>query len=120
MLKIKRALLIQIILLVSVSQSLGAVHNVVSFGAIADGKTLNTTAIQSAIDAANKDGGGVVSIPKGTFLSGSLMLRSNVQIHLEKGAVLLGSDLPQHYVHVALHSWCGNGWKSLIIADGAT
>lgn len=112
--------MIQIILLVSVSQSLGAVHNVVSFGAIADGKTLNTTAIQSAIDAANKDGGGVVSIPKGTFLSGSLMLRSNVQIHLEKGAVLLGSDLPQHYVHVALHSWCGNGWKSLIIADGAT
>ena len=43
--------------------------NIVNYGAIADGKTMNTTAIQSAIDAANKNGGGRVFIPEGIFLT---------------------------------------------------
>ena len=72
-------------------------YNIVHYGANADGKTLNTKAIQSAIDAANAAGGGKVIFPKGTFLSGSIEMKSDVDIYLEEGAVLLGSTNPADY-----------------------
>ncbi|WP_445735055.1 glycosyl hydrolase family 28-related protein [Mariniflexile sp.] len=72
-------------------------YNIVDFGAIADGKTLNTTAIQATIDAAFKNKGGTVVFPDGTFLSGSINMKSNVDIYLEAGAVLLGSTNPEDY-----------------------
>lgn len=69
------------------------------FGAKADGKTLNTVAIQRAIDACNRTGGRVV-IPNGTFVSGTLYLKSNVNLHLLPGAVLLGvADLTAYPAH---------------------
>ena len=58
------------------------------FGAIADGQTLNTQAINAAIDACNKKGGGVVVIPAGLWLTGPIVLKSNVNLHLKKGALL--------------------------------
>jgi polygalacturonase len=58
------------------------------FGAIADGQTLNTQAINAAIDACNKKGGGVVVIPAGLWLTGPVVLKSNVNLHLKKGALL--------------------------------
>jgi polygalacturonase len=61
-------------------------------GAIADGATLNTAAIQQTIDAAAAAGGGTVVIPKGAFLSGAIFLKSGVNLHLDEGAVLKGSD----------------------------
>lgn len=61
------------------------------FGAVADGKTLNTAAIQKAIDKAAEEGGGTVDIPEGTFLSGSIFLKKGVGLHLAENAVLLGS-----------------------------
>jgi hypothetical protein len=64
---------------------------VTDFGAVADGKTLNTAAIQKAIDACAEKGGGTVRIPKGTFLCGGLHLKSRVALRLEKDAILLGS-----------------------------
>ncbi|HLK16470.1 MAG TPA: glycosyl hydrolase family 28-related protein, partial [Fimbriimonadaceae bacterium] len=51
-----------------------------TFGAVGDGKTLCTQAIQRAIDAAAKAGPGVVEVPAGTFLSGSIHLRSGVEL----------------------------------------
>jgi polygalacturonase len=57
-------------------------------GAVADGRTLNTEAIQKAIVAAASAGGGMVVIPQGTYLSGALFLKPGVNLHLEKGAVL--------------------------------
>ena len=69
---------------------------ITDFGAVADGKTLNTEAIQKAIDAAAGQGG-VVGIPEGTFLSGSIFLKPNVELHLDKGAVLLGSNRIDDY-----------------------
>jgi polygalacturonase len=69
---------------------------ITGFGAVADAKTLNTEAIQKAIDSAAGQGG-VVVIPKGTFLSGSLFLKPGVELHLEKGAVLLGSNRIEDY-----------------------
>lgn len=65
--------------------------NIVDFGAIADGKTKNTTAIQTAIDRANKMGGAIVVVPAGNFLTGILQLKSNVELHLDANAVLLAS-----------------------------
>jgi polygalacturonase len=72
-------------------------YKTTDYGAIPDGKTLNTKAIQSAIDAASKAKGGNVIFPKGKFLTGSITLKSNVSIYLEEGAVLLGSDNPYDY-----------------------
>lgn len=71
--------------------------NIVSFGAKGDGKTLNTAAIQAAIDAAAGTDGGKVVIPRGTFLSGTIELKSNVTLQLQQGATLLGSVNPADY-----------------------
>jgi len=68
-----------------------------NFGAAGDGRTLDTAAIQSAIDACSSAGGGTVLVPAGAYLSGSLILRSHVTLHLEAGAVLLGSEDPADY-----------------------
>jgi polygalacturonase len=65
--------------------------NVLSYGAVADGKTLATNAIQAAVDACNQRGGGRVYVPPGTYLVGTVRLRSNVTLYLERGATLLGS-----------------------------
>ncbi len=66
-------------------------YRITDFGAIADGVTNNAWAIQRAIDACAANGGGRVSIPAGTFLSGKVYLRSKIELHLEAGATLLCS-----------------------------
>lgn len=73
------------------------VYNIVDYGAISDGKTLNTKAIQTAIDAASKNKGGKVIVPVGAFLTGSIEMKSDVDLYLEEGAVLLGSTDPADY-----------------------
>ncbi|GGF05600.1 glycoside hydrolase family 28 protein [Flavobacterium limi] len=70
---------------------------ITNYGSIADGKTINTLPIQKAIDAAFKNKGGRVVFPKGTFLSGTIILKSNVSLYFEEGAVLLGSTNPKDY-----------------------
>jgi polygalacturonase len=61
-------------------------------GAVGDGKTLNTAAIQKTIDAAAAAGGGVVWIPEGKFLTGPFTLASGINLHLARGATILISD----------------------------
>lgn len=85
---------------------------VTSFGAIGDGKTLNTKAIQKAIDAANKNKGGRVIFSKGRFLSGSIVLKNGVELFFEEGAILLGSTNPEDYPKY-------EGIRALIIANEA-
>ena len=68
-----------------------ATHKTVSitdFGAVADGKTLNTKAFQNAIDHASKDGNTTISVPSGTWLLGAIELKSNMTLHLSKGALM--------------------------------
>ena len=59
------------------------------YGAVADGKTLNTSAFAKTIDACEKAGGGTVIIPAGTWLTGPIEMKSNVNLHVEKGALVL-------------------------------
>lgn len=65
-------------------------YDITEYGAIPDGITNNQQSIQKAIDAAAEHGGQIV-VPAGHFLSGTLVLKSNIDLHLEKGAVLISS-----------------------------
>ncbi|MES2697109.1 MAG: glycosyl hydrolase family 28 protein, partial [Verrucomicrobiota bacterium] len=76
-------------------------------GAMGRGETLDTAAIQRAIDAAHAAGGGTVVFRPGTYLTADFALRSRVTIHLEAGAILRASTRVADY-----------GRKSLILADG--
>lgn len=69
---------------------MGQIYNILDYGAVADGVTNNAAAIQKAIDAASITGGKVV-VPAGEFLSGTIVLKSNIEFHLEMGAVLISS-----------------------------
>lgn len=75
------------------------VFNIVDYGAVGDGSTLNTAAIQRAIDAAAK--GATVLVPSGVFKTGALWLKSNMTLEVAAGGTLLGSenaaDYPYHY-----------------------
>ena len=82
-----------------------------AFGASGDGKTFDTQAIQSAIDAANQAGGGAVILPPGVFLSGSLHMKSHVELRIEAGATLLGSASRSDYQR-------SYRWYALLLADG--
>ena len=66
--------------------------NVSQYGAVADAQTLNTKAIQAAIDACAKAGGGKVVFSTGSYVTGALFLKSNVQLQIDKGVELLGSQ----------------------------
>ena len=63
-------------------------YNPRDFGAKGDGKTLDTEAIQAAVDAAEAAGGGIVVLTEGIYLTSSIFLKSHMEFHLEKGAVL--------------------------------
>ncbi len=70
---------------------------ITSYGAKGDSLTVNTIYIQKAIDECAAQGGGVVTIPKGIFISGTILLKDNVVLNLVKGAKLVGSDNPLDY-----------------------
>jgi DNA sulfur modification protein DndE len=71
--------------------------NIISYGAISSSNTLNTGAIQQAIDMASKQGGGMVLVPSGFWLTGPIKLLSNVNLHISSGAVLQFSNKPKDY-----------------------
>lgn len=73
------------------------IYNVRDFGAAGDGKTLDTAAVQSAIDACHTARGGTVLVPGGDFLVGTLELKSNVTLHLAAQGRLLGSPNPADF-----------------------
>ena len=74
-------------------------YNVLDFGAVGDGATNDTAAIQAAIDACALAGGGRVTLPGGkTFRSGVLVLCSNLELHLQAGAILKLSDHLESYI----------------------
>ncbi len=71
--------------------------SILATGAVGDGTTLNTVAIQKAIDQLSAQGGGTVVVPAGRFLTGAIFLKPGVNLHLEKKGVLLGSTHIEDY-----------------------
>ena len=104
------------------TQSAGArVYNIRDFGAKGDGKTLDTAALQAAIDACTRDGGGTVLVPSGTFVVGTTELKSNVILHLAASATLLGSGDGKDYhaisaIPLSGDSTLGDGNWALLFA----
>lgn len=76
---------------------LGEQYKIVDHGVILDSTKIQTEQIQAVIDKAYKNGGGVVIVPKGTFLTGSLFFKRGTHLHLDEGAVLKGSDDISHF-----------------------
>lgn len=76
-------------------------YDVRDFGAVGDGRAMNTEAIQSAIDACAESGGGTVFFPAGRYQTGTIHLKSHIRLHLDTGAVILGStDLDDYPIMV--------------------
>jgi len=73
------------------------IHQASSFGIKSDGVTLNTRSIQAGIDFISEHGGGVLEFSVGRYLTGSIHLKSNVELRLLEGAVLVGSTNPYDY-----------------------
>ena len=88
---------------IAVQQTGVYVFNVREFGVIGDGETLNTQAIQKAIDACTEAGGGTVYFPAGTYKAGTFYLKSNVTLYLDTGATILGSKDMKDYVESEHH-----------------
>jgi alpha-L-rhamnosidase len=82
-------------------------YDISQYGAVGDGKTLNSKAIQATIDKCALNGGGTVVIPKGEFLSGALFLKPGVNLEIQEGAVLKGStdinDYPKTNTRIEGH-----------------
>ncbi|MFC0781083.1 glycoside hydrolase family 28 protein [Flavobacterium sp. HJSW_4] len=73
-------------------KDLGKQYRITDFGVKQDSTVIQTEVIQALIDQASANGGGVIVIPKGVFLSGALFFKSKTALYLAKGAVLKGSD----------------------------
>lgn len=79
-------------------KNLGApVYNITDFGAVGDGATLNTESVQRAIDTCTKENGGIVFVPAGDFVIGTLELKSDVTLRIAAKGRLLGSPKIEHY-----------------------
>ena len=106
-------------------QNLGTrTYNIRDFGAKGDGTTLDTAAVQVAIDACNKDQGGTVLVPAGVFVIGTIEMKSNVTLHIAHSGKLLGSaDGKQYHAADAIplsgDSTLGDGNVGLIFAVNA-
>ena len=86
-----KQLLIFLCFLCCVTMNAAGVYDVRNFGAKGDGRTLDSPAINAAIEAAVKDGGGQVLVPAGTYLCGSIRLKSNIDLHLSAGCTILAA-----------------------------
>lgn len=101
--------ILSLLLLACGLQAEAAVYNISDFGAKNDTTVLSTKAIQTAIDRCSQEGGGQVLVPAGHYKIGTIVLRSRVNLHLEKGAVLFGSTdindyTPQRTSYVSLRT----------------
>jgi polygalacturonase len=89
-----------------------------SYGAKGDGISKDTASIQAAIDACSAHGGGTVQLAAGTYLSTPIVLKSNITLHLDRGATLLGSA--DHGDYSPIQEFRAPGLQALVSATGAT
>jgi polygalacturonase len=94
--------------------------DITRYGAVGDGKTLNTTVIQKAIDECHQQGGGKVVFPAGIWLSGTIILKDQVTLHFNKDARLLGSTDINDYQNIDPFTdglGIDVGWALLVAVD---
>ncbi|MBI5387402.1 MAG: glycoside hydrolase [Verrucomicrobia bacterium] len=105
------------------ASSADGVFDVRNFGAVGDGKTLETAAINRAVEACAAAGGGQVLLPPGTFLSGTVHLKSRVTLFLAAGARLVGTTNLSQYQHPTPPAFMpeakwGKWHRALLLGDG--
>ncbi len=83
--------ILSFIFLLLISPVFSTEYNASFFGIKSNGTTLNTSSIQKAVNYISEQGGGTLKFYVGRYLTGTIMLKPNVTIHLEEGAVLVGS-----------------------------
>ena len=88
----KRLFTALLLIIVNIAFCIGQIYNVRAYGAKGDGQTLDSPAINAAIEAAVSEGGGQVLLPAGTYLCGSIRLKSNVDLHLAAGCTIVAAD----------------------------
>ena len=107
-----------ILFLLTGSTSFSQVYNIKDYGAIANGRTICTDAIQKTIDICNKNGGGTVLVPAGEFVTGTFHLKSNVNLYLENGSILRGSSHLKDYTGYKVAGY-DSGYYGLIFTEKA-
>ncbi|MEJ2703859.1 MAG: glycosyl hydrolase family 28-related protein, partial [Sedimentisphaerales bacterium] len=121
-----RCILIPIVLVAEAQAAIASsagIFNIRDYGAVGDGKTLDTSSIRKAVDACAAAGGGQVLLPPGRYLSGTVHLKSHVTLFLDAGARLIGiTDLTQ-YQHPTPPAFLpearwGKWHRALILGDG--
>lgn len=98
-------------------------YNIKDYGAKGDGKTIDSPAINAAIEAAANNGGGTIYMPAGTYMSYSIRLKSNISLYLDHGAVLKAAvpnenehyDLPEDNPHDDYQDFGHSHWKNSLI-----
>jgi polygalacturonase len=102
-----------------------SVYDVRSFGAKGDGKTVDSIAINAAVEAASAAGGGIVDLPAGRYLSFSIRLKSHVTLRFSPGAVLVAGDpasglgaydLPEDNPHDRYQDFGHSHWRNSLIS----
>jgi exo-poly-alpha-galacturonosidase len=120
MIKNKNLIIFLTVLLLNIctyTTAQSANHYIITdYGAVADGQTLNTSAIQSAIDLCASQQGGTIVVPEGIFLSGAIFLKQGVNLQIEKDGVLKGTVNPDDYPQVFTR-WEGieREWTSALV-----
>ncbi len=97
------------------------VFDITAYGAVGNGSTMNTAFIQAAIDSCHNNGGGVVRVPAGNFLTATLFLKSNVTILIDSGATITGAPNTSDYPDVfpSVRSYTDNyPQRSVFYAEG--
>ena len=101
-------------------ETLGRKYVVTDYGVTTDSTVVQTEALQAVIDRAAQEGGGVVVIPKGTFLSGSLFFKQGTHLHVTEGGRLKGSDRIKHFkiLDTRMEGQSLKYFAALVNADG--
>ena len=108
------------LLILASASTVGAVYDVTDYGATGNGSTLDSPAINAAIEDANAHGGGTVYLPPGTYKSGSIRLKSNITLNLDANATILATDTLDYDVKDenpwVIYAGFGNSyWKCSLI-----
>ncbi len=100
-------------------ENLGKQYRVTDYGVVNDGR-LHTQELQTLIDKIAQDGGGVVIVPEGVYMTGAVFFRQGVSLHLMQGAVLMGSNDPSDYplLTTRMEGETCRYYSALINADG--